>query len=331
MNQDLETDTLVDNNNEQQPEEGSEEGFEEESEEGSEEVSEESSEDNSEEDQEEVVMLPKQTTRLIEGSTVRESSRAAGKKPAPPLPKPDLKLVLEPRAPSLDPDLDFELEDDVEQVLMVTFREVKIVRPDLFYGDRKKLKAYLVQTRTYLVLNDHLLPGDMHKVLWAFTYLRGVAETWFQPFKDEWFVTNGGMTNQGVRNILGSWENYTGELKRLRKSDGKKDYGNLMELNAIKKRRTFKGKGKKHFEGRSKKGNSFGISSEELDKRRKNKLCFKCGLPGHMANTHKKDNKSSAVVKVGVMRIPRIMDILLESSDEEGSSEEDNSLEEGDY
>ncbi|RFU35532.1 hypothetical protein B7463_g806, partial [Scytalidium lignicola] len=199
MNQDLETNTLVDNNNEQQPEEGSEEGFEEESEEGSEEVSEESSEDNSEEDQgenqtieeiniqqgvlEKVVIPPKQTIRSTEGSTVGELSRAAGKKPAPPLPKPDSEPV--PRAPSPDPDPDSKPKDNTEQVPMATPREVKITRPDLFYEDKKKLKAYLAQTRTYLVLNDHLLPGDTHKVLWASMYLRGVAETWFQPFKDK--------------------------------------------------------------------------------------------------------------------------------------------------
>ncbi|RFU29541.1 hypothetical protein B7463_g6799, partial [Scytalidium lignicola] len=181
------------NNNERQPEEGSEEGFEEESEEGSEETIEET---NIQEGVlEEVVMPPKQLTRLTEGSTVRESSRAAGKKPAPPLPKLDLKLVPEARAPSLDLDPDSEPEDNTEQVPMATPREVKIARLDLFYEDRKKLKVYLVQTRTYLMLNDHLLPRDMHKVLWASTYLRGVAKTWFQPFKNEWFATNGGTMN----------------------------------------------------------------------------------------------------------------------------------------
>jgi len=28
------------------------------------------------------------------------------------------------------------------------------------------------------------------------------------------------------------------------------------------------------------------LSKEEMDKRRKNKLCFECGLPGHMASSH---------------------------------------------
>ncbi|RFU23678.1 hypothetical protein B7463_g12660, partial [Scytalidium lignicola] len=108
----------------------SEEGFEEESKEGSEEVSEESSEDSSEEDQ--------------EGLTVKESSRAIGKKLTPLLPKLDLKLVLESRALSLNLDLDSEPEDNTEQVLMATLKEVKIARPDLFYKNKKKLKVYLV-------------------------------------------------------------------------------------------------------------------------------------------------------------------------------------------
>lgn len=32
-------------------------------------------------------------------------------------------------------------------------------------------------------------------------------------------------------------------------------------------------------------------SKEEMDHRRKNKLCFDCGLPGHMANSHRKNNQ----------------------------------------
>ncbi|RFU29331.1 hypothetical protein B7463_g6996, partial [Scytalidium lignicola] len=116
------------NNNKQQLEEGSEEGSEEESEEGSEEVFEESSEDSSEEDQ--------------EGSTVRESSRVAGKKPVPLIPKLDLEPVQVLRVPSLDLNPDSKLEDNVEQVLMATSREVKIIRPNLFYKDKKKLKVY---------------------------------------------------------------------------------------------------------------------------------------------------------------------------------------------
>ncbi|RFU33170.1 hypothetical protein B7463_g3205, partial [Scytalidium lignicola] len=47
-----------------------------------------------------------------------------------------------------------------------------------------------------------------------------------------------------------------------------------------------------------------------------------------MASTHKKDHKSSLSVKVGVMRIPRLEEIL-ESSEEESSSLEGTSSEEG--
>ncbi|RFU26969.1 hypothetical protein B7463_g9361, partial [Scytalidium lignicola] len=272
MNQDLETNILVDNNNEQ-PVEGSEAGSEEESEEGSEEVSEESSEDSSEEDQEEVVMPPKQSTRSTEGSTVGESSRASRKKLTPPLPKPKMESIQVPRAPSLDPDPDLELENDIKQILIVTSREVKIARLDLFYGDRKKLK----------------------------------------------------IRNEQYKMIL---DKKGGSYFNRRKTNGRKDQGDLIELNVMKKAKTFKRKGKKHFEGKSKKGNSFGISLEELDKKRKNKLYFKYKLLGHIANTHKKDNKLSSSVKVRAIRILRIMDILSESSEEESLDKGRNSLEE---
>ncbi|RFU24086.1 hypothetical protein B7463_g12251, partial [Scytalidium lignicola] len=342
MNQDLETDTLVDNNNEQ-PVEGSEAGSEEESEEGSEEVSKESSEDSSEEDQgksqtiketniqegvlEEVVMLPKQSTRSTEGSTVGESSRASRKKPALPLPKPETEPVQVLRALSPDPNPDSEPENDAEQILMATPREVKITRLDLFYKDKKKLKAYLAQTRTYLVLNNHLLPGDMHKVLIGLKdsikeelYQRPAVKT-----LDALIDLSIKIRNEQYKMIL---DKKGRSYFNRRKTNRRKNQEDPMELDTMKKAKTFKGKGKKHFEGKNKKGNSFRISPEELDKRRKNKLCFKCRLLGHMANTHKKDNKSSSSIKVEAIRIPRIMDISSESSEKESSDKGRNSSEE---
>ncbi|RFU34405.1 hypothetical protein B7463_g1946, partial [Scytalidium lignicola] len=297
----------------------SEEGSEEESEEGSEEVSEESSEDSSEEDQdenqtivevniqggmlEEVVILLKQSTRLTKGLTVRKSSRVTRKKPAPPLPKPDLEPVLAPRALSPDLNPDSEPEDSVEQVLMTTLREVKITRLDLFYKDKKKLKLTL----------------DKLKALTNIQYF--ITITMFNTLIDLSIK----IKNKQYKMIL---DKNGGSYFNCKKTNSKKDHKDLMELDAMKKGKTFKRKGKKHFKGRSKKRNSFRISLEELDKRRKNKLCFKCKLFGYMANTYKKDNKSSMLVKVRAIRILRIMDILSETSGEESLSEEENSLEE---
>ncbi|RFU24124.1 hypothetical protein B7463_g12214, partial [Scytalidium lignicola] len=181
MNQDLETNIPVNNNNEQQPEKGFEEGFEEESEKEFEEGFEESSKDSSEKDQgknqtiketniqkgvlKEVVILLKQPTKSTKGSTIKESLRVARKKPVPPIPKPDPKPIQVLRTLSLNSNLDSEPEDNIKQVLMTTLKEVKITRLNLFYKDKKKLKAYLAQTRTYLVLNNYLLPENTYKVL----------------------------------------------------------------------------------------------------------------------------------------------------------------------
>ncbi|RFU31191.1 hypothetical protein B7463_g5134, partial [Scytalidium lignicola] len=286
MNQDLKTSTPVDNNNKQQPEEGFEESSEEESEEESEEVSEESSKDNSEEDQEEVVILPKQFTKSTERLTVRESLKALRKKLALLLPKLNPEPVQVLRAPSPDLDPNSKLEDNVEQVLMATLKKVKITKPDLFYEDKKKLK-FVVNKLNALIDLAIKIRNKQYKMI-----LDKKSRSYFNR----------------------------------KKSNNKKDYNNLIKLNTIRKGKTFKGKGKKYYKGKSKKGNSFRISSEELDKRRKNKLYFKYRLFGHIANTYKKDNKSSVTIKVEVIRILKIMNILFseeESSDKEGNSSEE--------
>jgi len=35
------------------------------------------------------------------------------------------------------------------------------------------------------------------------------------------------------------------------------------------------------------------VSKEEMDHRRKEKLCFQCGKPGHLANFHSKERKGN--------------------------------------
>ncbi|RFU25738.1 hypothetical protein B7463_g10600, partial [Scytalidium lignicola] len=92
----------------------------------------------------EVVILLKQTTKLTEELTVEELSRVIRKKLAFLLPKLNLEPIQVPRALNSDLDSDFKPEDNIEQVLIVILKKVKITRPDLFYEDRKKLKAYLV-------------------------------------------------------------------------------------------------------------------------------------------------------------------------------------------
>ncbi|RFU32831.1 hypothetical protein B7463_g3488, partial [Scytalidium lignicola] len=139
MNQDLKTNIPVNNNNEQQPEEDFEEGSEEESEEGFEETI---KEINIQEGVlKEVVILLKQFTKSTEGLTVEESSKVTRKKSVPPLLKFNLKPVLRALSSNLDPDS--KLEDDIKPIPIMTLKEVKITRPDLFYKNKKKLKVYL--------------------------------------------------------------------------------------------------------------------------------------------------------------------------------------------
>jgi hypothetical protein len=61
--------------------------------------------------------------------------------------------------------------------------------------------------------------------------------------------------------------------------------GDPMELDVVTK------KNHKRFQ---KKGSGKELSKEERERRREKKLCFKCGLPGHMANSHKDKQLNAA-------------------------------------
>lgn len=44
-------------------------------------------------------------------------------------------------------------------------KEFKVAKFDFFYKDQKKLKLYLIQIRTYLVLNQALFPSNTQRIL----------------------------------------------------------------------------------------------------------------------------------------------------------------------
>jgi hypothetical protein len=62
----------------------------------------------------------------------------------------------------------------------------KVAVPDLFYGDRKKFKAYCTQVRLYLWSDSKRTPRALktlpEQVMWAASYLRGEAFARFEPY-----------------------------------------------------------------------------------------------------------------------------------------------------
>ena len=57
---------------------------------------------------------------------------------------------------------------------------VNAYKPDLYYGDRNKLEAWLLQVDRYFHLAGDKIE-DNDKVVLATTYLRGDAEKWANP------------------------------------------------------------------------------------------------------------------------------------------------------
>src|SRR5450755_3048902 len=66
----------------------------------------------------------------------------------------------------------------------------KVHVPDLFYGDRKKFKAYCNQVRLY-IWNDgkrtkKTLKNITEEVIWAASFLRGDAYARFEPYLEHY-------------------------------------------------------------------------------------------------------------------------------------------------
>ena len=60
---------------------------------------------------------------------------------------------------------------------------VKCKEPDLYYGERPKLKGWLQQVKKWFIFNP--VPED-EKAIAASTYLRGPAAEWFSPHMDDY-------------------------------------------------------------------------------------------------------------------------------------------------
>jgi len=102
----------------------------------------------------------------------------------------------------------------------------KIHMPDLFYGDRKKFKAYCNQVRLYIWSDakrtKKTLKNATEEVVWAASYLRGDAYARFEPYLEH-YLEKGScpQCEEPVRTIMAGMNNYLGLLKQ--------SYGDLNE------------------------------------------------------------------------------------------------------
>ena len=93
--------------------------------------------------------------------------------------------------------------------------EVKLkddVRVEFFHGERAKLRAYLMQVKLVHALNPSKYSSESNKVMIAATYLRGDAQSWFEPYFSK--QLDGDDDPETIR-IFKSFDYYEEKLKQV--------------------------------------------------------------------------------------------------------------------
>jgi hypothetical protein len=111
----------------------------------------------------------------------------------------------------------------------------KVAEPDLFYGDRKKFKAYCTQINLYFWSDakrkNRTLKTIPEQVMWAASYLRGDAYARFEPYMTHYLVRGSqAACDPEVRKVMGSAEEY---INLLAQSYGDLDEARTAELQLL--------------------------------------------------------------------------------------------------
>ena len=89
---------------------------------------------------------------------------------------------------------------------------LKICKPDLYYGDRDKLKSWILQfDRHFHVEGDRIADDD--KVVFATTYMRGDAEKWVTPILERYM--DPGIRDASNTRLVENWEQFKVRLRQI--------------------------------------------------------------------------------------------------------------------
>ena len=84
----------------------------------------------------------------------------------------------------------------------------KAAKPDLFYGDYKKVEEWLLQLGLYFHFATEALE-DQERILFASTYMRGRAAQWIKPY------VNRCLTNSKPEEVIANYGSFEDKLKQL--------------------------------------------------------------------------------------------------------------------
>jgi len=172
-------------------------------------------------------------------------------------------------------------------------RRPKAKEPEVYRGERHKLRGWLAQLIVYYRTVGWQSGHDEEKILYATSLLRDDAGTWITPYAElqnawgasseeyedletlaQWAIRKETKLAT-VRHIQGLQKGLQRETITPRNPDGtyrpsnngNQNYGDPMELDATRKRPRFN------------------ISREEFQRRIREQLCLKCARPGHLARS----------------------------------------------
>jgi len=100
----------------------------------------------------------------------------------------------------------------------------KVAKPDLHYGDRKKLQTFISQLELYFFFNPQDFPDEDRKVMFAANYLRGTAAQWFEPYLKDRMKKLPEERRFKTNDVFGSFTTFVAKMRQ-----------NLGDLNEVRK------------------------------------------------------------------------------------------------
>jgi hypothetical protein len=69
---------------------------------------------------------------------------------------------------------------------------------DFYYGDRSKLDSFLMSIDIYILFNQYLFRTEAAKIVYAVSYLRGVAFNWVKTYIEDFMAYKNNNSNINI-------------------------------------------------------------------------------------------------------------------------------------
>jgi hypothetical protein len=142
----------------------------------------------------------------------------------PPPPTPPAKRVEKESSSSQPPDntppSDSKIGDDNNDTMSNDTR-AKVNPPEVFKGERGKLKSFLTQSALYIYWNPKQFESEERQIMFMISYMRGTAYSWIESRLREYFDDPAGATAD-TKKLFQNLDHFKQQLKLV--------FGNVDEI-----------------------------------------------------------------------------------------------------